>query len=253
MEWPDVLDHLGKTPREFGALHVHFEAVDPVDRGLVIARVLVQGAFDPMPATVGRVSLFAGVTELGEFPLAALAKGEVLRFSWPIPVPAESTSFRVLVHASEPATNAVRMRPAWKLFDTIEQEKPAVRMDSGTGINIGASLVGTAMMGGAGIFVVGSDDSVVVEPGRPRKVHAARELPRFLEVELGTRTVEPQEATVEVIWAPGQPLPAVAPLTVRQHDEPRKPVRTCRQCDFEDRHAEYARATLCPRCDAFWP
>jgi len=22
---PDILDHLGKTPREFGSLHVHFE------------------------------------------------------------------------------------------------------------------------------------------------------------------------------------------------------------------------------------
>ena len=31
LDLPDVLDHLGKTPREFGSIHVHFEALDPVD------------------------------------------------------------------------------------------------------------------------------------------------------------------------------------------------------------------------------
>ncbi|MFO0600684.1 MAG: hypothetical protein U0228_35575 [Myxococcaceae bacterium] len=244
---------MGKTPREFGALHVHFEGVDPVDRGLVVARVLVQGAFDPMPAAVSRVSFFSGEKPLGEFPLPALTKGEAVRLSWPLRAPADATQFNVFVHAIDAAASAERIRPAWKLFDTIEQAKEAPRANSDVGLNLGASLIGTAMLGGAGFVLVGNLRGDVVGNAEPRKVHAARELPSFLTVELGANTVPPQDATVEVLWAPGQQLPQVAPLVIKQQATEARTVRTCRQCDFEDRHDEYARATMCPRCDAIWP
>ena len=38
---PDILDHLGKTPREFGALHVHFESVTTIDGSRVDRKSVV--------------------------------------------------------------------------------------------------------------------------------------------------------------------------------------------------------------------
>jgi hypothetical protein len=77
-DWPDILDALGRTPREFGALHAHFEALGRSDGRHAVASLLLQGALEPMPEG-GRVSLCAKgggeVAHLGVVPTLIAPSG----------------------------------------------------------------------------------------------------------------------------------------------------------------------------------
>ncbi len=49
-DFPDVLDHLSKTPRELGAIHIHVEPVVRAPDGSAVATIWLQAALLPLPA-----------------------------------------------------------------------------------------------------------------------------------------------------------------------------------------------------------
>jgi hypothetical protein len=255
-ELPDILDLLGRTPREFGAIHAHFESVKSIDRGRVIASLLLQGAFDPMPSG-GEVTFYAGdpLTELGRFELPALEGGVALRFQCPLRIPAEVASLQALLTVPEPPKKSKRVRPAWKLHDTFEIPKLSEMepISDSASLNLGASLIGTAALGGAGLLIVGTRSATLAANNRTT-VHKARELPAMLNVALSTDVGAPISVPESnVLWRPGQPVPEPTPMVFKT-ETAAKPssVRRCRLCDFEGPAAEYERARSCPRCDAPW-
>jgi hypothetical protein len=254
---PDILDHLGKTPREFGALHAHFEGVTTVDGLRVVARMLFQAAFHPLPpgAQVAfHAASAAGAQgeQLGCFEVPPL-EDRAVRVSYPLRVPRGSTHVVAFLQAPAPSWRAERVRPAWKLSDTLEIPKASEMEPIGEPeLNVGASLLATALMGGAGFaisFNLGS-----AGPASTATVHKARELPAGLVQAISAEAARPLDAPlVETLWSPGQPLPA-APEVVYARVEPVKGsgVRRCLQCNFEGPAPEYERARSCPSCDAPW-
>ncbi len=260
---PDVLDHLGKTPREFGALHFHFDSVARVDGNRVVARLLFQAAFDRLAegAQVAFHAATSGVAkgaQLGCFQVPKLERGRVCRVSYPLRVEEGSTHVVAFLDSPEPPRGATRIRPAWKLFDTLEipklSEMEPVSVQS-SGLNLGASLVGTALMGGGGFFISFNSRSATIPANTKTTLHKARELPAGLTQEISASEVAKpiSEPLEETVWLEGQPLPDPPPLIIA----PRPPVnpnamRRCRQCFFEGLASEYDRARECPTCGAPW-
>jgi hypothetical protein len=204
---------------------------------------------------------FYATTETGERAvvesarLAIPADGSVLAFNRPLRVPAGARSLAIEVDASPPPPGAKRVRPAWKLQDTIEIPKLSEMspMYSDTDVNFGASLLATAALGGTGVALFYSGGVSV--PGSKRvTIHKARELPA-LSCTLSQEAVAPLEGqSVEILWRPGQELPppaAAPPPTATLKPAPAK-VRRCHSCGFEGSAAEYQRARACPSCDAPW-
>ena len=256
---PDVLDHLGKTPREFGGLHAHFESVQTIDGRRVVARVLYQAAFHPLPAGA-QVAFHAATAEgaqgeqLGCFDVPALAE-QVLRVSYPLRVPAASTHVVAFLQAPEPASRAERVRPAWKLYDTVEipklSEMEPVRGPEG--IDLGRSLIGTALMGGTG-FMIAFNSGPVIAANTKTTVHKARELPPGLVQAISAEVASPIDGVMEeVLWRSGQPLPAAPQLVFTPVQQAKAgSTRWCRSCGFEGPAAEYERARSCPSCGEPW-
>ena len=260
LDLPDILDHLGMTPREFGSVHIHFERVRVVDVGRVIARLLLQAAFSPPAADCG-VTFYA-TSETGErsavenLRLAIPADGSVLAFNRPLRVPAGARSLAIEVDAGPPPPGAERVRPAWKLQDTIEVPKlsemsPAY---SDVDVNLGASLLATAALGGAGVALFYSG-GISVPGNNGVTVHKARVLPA-LSCPISHEVVAPVAGqSVEILWRPGQELPpppaAPPPTATLKPPSPAK-MRRCHSCGFEGSAAEYERARACPSCDAPW-
>jgi hypothetical protein len=146
-ELPDVLDAMGRTPREFGSVHVHFEGYRLVDGRRGVALVLAQAAFVPCAGAVVRV--LEGVTELASAALPPLNEGEVVRRHLPILKASDVDQLTLRVEASEPEPRARRVRPAWKLHDTFEiprlSEMEPVSADGG--MDLMGSLAISAVTG----------------------------------------------------------------------------------------------------------
>jgi len=142
-DYVDVLDHTGRTPREFGSLHIHVEPVVRGPSGEAVATVWLQSAFEPRVAGES-VLVLSGPEEhnLGRFPLPSVDGGQVVRWSLPLTIPAGVTELHFLVE-SRLHPKAQRVRPAWKLFDTFEVPKDGDRTPTvSAGINLTESVAG---------------------------------------------------------------------------------------------------------------
>lgn len=257
---PDILDHLGKTPREFGALHAHFESVHTVDGSRVVARVLYQGAFEPLPAGA-QVAFHAASAEgargaqLGCWGLPSLADRGAVRVAYPLRVPEGATHVVAFIQAPPPAKHAQRVRAAWKLHDTFEipklSEMNPVHQDS-VEFDLGGTLLATALMAG-GFSIEFSLSTTTIAANTRTSVHKARVLPPGLVQAISAEVTEPIDGPVlETLWRPGQPLPAAPALVFVRPPVRVSPVRRCGACGFEGPAAEYERERSCPGCDAIW-
>lgn len=247
---PDILDLLGKTPREFGGLHVHFEALESADGRLVVARLLVQAAWLPLRGDAF-VTFLVGSHELGRHPLPVPRGTEVMRASYPLRLPAEVSSLDALI-IPVPAQGE-RVRPAWKLHDTFEIPKLSemeTYRRTDVALDPAGSVLSSLLSGGVAI-----DLNVAVTELAAKTsidVHKARELPARLTREVGG-TCKPLAAILfETVWLEGQPLPEPPPMIRAAPPITASTIKRCAACGFEGPAAELERRTTCPACDALW-
>jgi hypothetical protein len=251
MDAPDILDLLGKTPREFGGLHVHFEAVESVDGRLLVARVLVQAAFLPLRGEAF-VTFLVGSHELGRHPLPVPRGTEVIRASYPLKLPADVRSIDAMIIPVP--ESGERIRPAWKLHDTFEIPKLSEMepyRETNVGFNPAATVISSLLSGGISLeFDVATTE---LAANTRTEVHKARELPNRLTREI-TGTCKPLNAIhLETVWMQGQPLPRPAPIVPRAAAAtPIGAIKRCGACAYEGPAAELERRTTCPACDALW-
>ncbi|MBL8909598.1 MAG: hypothetical protein JNM17_02735 [Archangium sp.] len=250
---PDILDLMGKTPREFAGLHVHFESVQRVDRGRVVASVLVQAAFHPI-ANGALVVFFAGTKEITRTELPTPRALEVLRLRVPMKLDAELEQLGALILAPPLASGAERIRPAWKLHDTLEipklSEMEPIR-ETSLSFDPTATALSTLISGGLSIEF--NLRSVEVEQDVRTKTHKARELPAHLTCAIEGTTKPISEILTETVWREGDPLPEPPPV-VRRAVTAVAPsaIKRCGACAWEGPAAELERRTTCPACDALW-
>lgn len=247
---PDVLDALGCTPREFGTVHVHFEGFREVDGRRCVASVLAQASF--VPSAAARVRLFDGETELASAPLPDLSDGRVVRVRIPFVSRGAVTSLSLLVEAAPPVPDAERVRPAWKLHDTVEvprlSEMEPASEEPG---EVGAVLV-AASVAGLLLGIPTAGVSVSLPANTRQVVHKAMALPARLSGPLLPGVAKPVDGAVtEVVWAVGQGVPSLPPAMPVASRAIRAAPRWCRACGFEGA-AEHERARTCPRCDEPW-
>ncbi|NVJ15521.1 hypothetical protein [Myxococcus sp. AM010] len=150
--YADVLDHVGRPPREFGSVHLHVEPVIRNPLGQATAVVWLQAAFEPPAATPSSVLMMGRQKQgsehrmLGQFPLPPLEGGRVVRCRLPLELPPDFDEVHFQV-ASSLHPNAGRVRPAWKRFDTLEIPKEsdmkAVSSEVSMGADLGESLLDT--------------------------------------------------------------------------------------------------------------
>lgn len=265
--YEDILDHTGHTPREFGAIHLHVESVFRGPLGDTVATLWLQSAFEPLASgssvhVEGRQKAGSEERKLGKFSLPALEGGKVVRWSLPFSLPAELDELHFRVEAKL-HPKAERVRPAWKLLDTVEIPKESEMQAAAqppVGIDIGRSLMASVLSGGLALrfrFNLGSRDSPSLSSTVRTKVHAAAQLPDVVVVPvIDGAPEELSKPHAELIWQPGMPLPQ-ATLTPNAQDvlsqrSPDSPRRVCHSCGFEGRRSDYAYATMCPMCDASW-
>jgi hypothetical protein len=246
---PDILDALGKTPREFGGLHVHFEAVRRVDGRRVVAVLLVQAAFLPLPRG-GEATFRVGAHTLARGPLPLPRGTEVLRVTWPLLLPADVPRVLLELELPPPQEGARRIRTAWKLQDTLEIPKLSeMELAAVPRVpELPAAMLVSVLIGDGLAFA----DGAPTEP-RPRTtIHRAPALPPLeLPIEGTSRPVE--SVHVETVWEEGQPVPE-APLILKGQEPsaPAQAVRRCRACGWEGPADEVERLRTCPSCDALW-
>lgn len=267
--YADVLDHVGRPPREFGSVHLHVEPVTRNPLGQATAVVWLQAAFEPpasTPASVlvmGRQKQGPAHRMLGQFPLPPLAGGRVVRWRLPLELPPEFDEVHFQVK-SNLHPGAGRVRPAWKLFDTLEIPKESdmkeVSREVSMGIDLGESLLNTVLAGGLSVTTYIAIGPQVPPGSMAVKRHAAATLPNAFIAAVVDGPLEPlSELQCELVWEPGMALPA-ASAAPSWGTEPtpvmaahvQKPLRNCYACGFEGSRDEYERATMCPRCDATW-
>lgn len=256
--WPDVLDAMGKTPRELGRYHLHVEPVTRLPSGRAGARLWLQAAFD----TAGERAFLgiesgAGPVLPEPLPLPPVEGAAVVLWELPLRFEPAVAELRFVITSSVP-DSATRRRQAWKLLDTWEAPKlsdmnPA--SSGAPGLNVGTSLLGTALMGGAGVFVSFNVGTTV--PGSDRvKVHKAAAQPTGFVAKVVDQQAEiPGEPRVSVAWRPGEPIPEPPPLVVAAPRAPVKPMlslKRCVVCGFEGRSEELERSRACPQCDTSW-
>ncbi len=166
---------------------------------------------------------------------------------------------------SELHPKAGRVRPAWKLFDTLEVPKEsdmkALSSEVSMGIDLGESLVDSVLSGGLSVSF-SMEMGTQVSPGLGRslavKRHAAATLPTAYIAAVVDGPLEPlSEPRCELVWEPGMPLPTASaapgwgtPSADARVAPPQNPQRTCYACGFQVPRVEYERATICPRCEA---
>src|SRR4051812_48525261 len=122
--YEDILDRIGKTPRELGALQIYVEAVHRTERGTGQTTVWVQAAFEPLPKKMG-LRIVADNAAGEHVQLAKLEfppiknDGTVLR--WPIRFKLAEPVAQVMfeVSAVRPGSSS-RVREAWLLTDTYQ-------------------------------------------------------------------------------------------------------------------------------------
>lgn len=256
--YEDVLDHMGRAPREFGSLHIHVEPVVRGPSGEAVATVWLQNAFEPrMPGDSVHVISGPEGSEaeqsLGRFPVPPMGRGQAVRWSLPLTVPEGATELHFLVE-SRLHPQAQRVRTAWKLLDTIEIPKESdMQPTFSVEFDVRDSLTRSLLSGELSpSFDVRTS---LVQDVRSTR-HPARKLPPafIAQVTEGARS-RLNEPGVEVVWAPGRPLPAPPPLVPSgpvTSSPSRNTLRICYSCGFEGPKAEYAHAAFCPRCEAIW-
>ncbi|MFT3708665.1 MAG: hypothetical protein QM817_13520 [Archangium sp.] len=248
---PDILDLMGKTPREFGGLHVHFESVESIDGKLIVARLLVQAAFLPLKGEA-TVSFLVGSHELARHPLPVPRGTEAIRASYPLKLPAEVSSIDALIHPVP--ENGERIRPAWKLHDTHEIPKLS-EMETYRRTDVAFDPAGSVLssMLSGGIALEFNVAATELAAKTSTEVHRARELPARLTREL-SGTCKPLGAIhFETVWMQGQPLPEPRRIVPQQHAAPKAgAIKRCGACAYEGPAAELERRTTCPACDALW-
>lgn len=253
-DFPDVLDAMGKTPREFGGVHLHFEGFHVVDGRRAVALVLAQAAF--LPCAGATVHVVDGDAVLASAALPALADGRVVRLRLPIVRTGDGDTLTLRIDAPEPAPKAERVRPAWKLLDTFEiprlSEMDPVSTDGG--INVMGSIALTAIAGPlAGAVVVQlAGGSATLDANTTTRVHRAMELPPLSAGRLDGVAKPLARTEEEIVWRPGDPLPEAPPPVPLVKPQVAAATRWCRTCGFEGPAAEYERARNCPRCDEPW-
>jgi hypothetical protein len=261
--YADVLDHIGKTPRELGAVHAHFESLARAPgKTTSIATLLFQAAFEPAggPARVRFFDPSDGQAErlLAEFPGPELKGGAVIRARYPLRLEPTTNEVWVRIESVVPP-KAERVRPAWKLHDTFEipklsEMRPATL--SGPGIDVGHSLLHSAL---SGSLVLAVHLGERAESEAKTVVHKARALPDMLKAAVEERELQPLSfPELETLWTPGSPLPEAVPNPVwRAADAAARPAqasetRLCLQCGFEGEREALEKARFCPSCDAIW-
>ncbi|QSQ26994.1 hypothetical protein JY651_19660 [Pyxidicoccus parkwayensis] len=246
---PDILDQVGRQPREFGAVQLH---VDPVVRApegtRATASIWLQGAFTPMaPGASLRVLDAATRREVLHARLPSLERGQVLRWTLPLSLDAEVRELLFQPVAPVPE-GAVRVRPPWRLFDTLElvkETRPVVNTDllaAGTAVSLA--------MGRLPVAALLRASSASVREEIRTKQHAARALPDGFVAEVTPGQGVASEASSEgseaiTVWEPGQPFDAApwreSSSTLRDGDVRRVQCGACGA--VAPRQAEF-----CPSC-----
>jgi hypothetical protein len=251
--FPDLLDHLGKTPREFGAVHVHVEPVARGEGGRAVATVWLQAAFAPLAPEAATLMVLEHTWELPR-----LEGGVVMRGQLPLSVPAEAQKLMFVV-TSRLHEKAERVRPAWKLFDTWEMpHEERGGGDDGLDGLAGIALANVvALPLGFAVIPTGLLSHSAAGATRSRaKVHKATELPPGFVAEVVRGTPEELEAPVWTeVWRPGQELPRAA-FSVWGGEVALPQVasgsRRCGSCDFSGKRADFGGDRYCPQCGHEW-
>ena len=253
-DFPDVLDHLGKTRRELGAIHIHVEPVVRAPDGSAVATIWLQAALLPLPAgsTIRVLDTILSVPELGD--------GRVMKGVVPLTVPLELEALSFTVQ-SAPPKNAVRVRQAWKLFDTFEIARESeMKAYSGDSPGMGGLLLANAFTLPLGVAVIptggGSVGGGLAESTRTT-VHKARELsPGFVAAVVAGQADRPAAARWSVAWSPQEPLPAVARHVMAPIVAPRPAAKTgrrgCGACGFSGKREDFGTDRYCPTCGNEW-
>ena len=270
MEYPDILDLLGKTPRELGAIHLFAEPVPVSGDGRAVATLWLQAAYSgPCRGTLEVTGIDASGEPAiapgdGRFELPDLSDGKVVRWRLALRLRGRPNELLLRV-AAPPEKGAARVRPPWKLFDTIEQPKEARRVlnlgpSEGAGVLHAILHAATGHLMGALLSLARDANSFsVVEQGTPGVVHKARELLEGFVAPVISSDALP-EPSQEVVWAPGRPvpepvastLPPVPPAPLPEGAP--APSRTawwrCRTCGEELERSRADALGICPGCGA---
>ncbi len=207
LQLPDVLDAMGLVPRELDGVHLAVErppAVGPDGKAELV--LLVQGAFQGATGVLLRLQGLPAddVTPEPASPTVELGDGEVRRVRWPVRVGPDVARLSVAVKATWPEEKK-RIRPAWKLVDTYEQEAlPAV---SAAGFSSELDSAGHKQS-----FLT----RVQKRPAAPERL--------VLEVKRGIAVAEARPFATEKVWDPSMapptdtgpvPLPTLRPEVPR--------------------------------------
>jgi hypothetical protein len=253
-DFPDVLDHLGKTPRELGAIHIHVEPIVRGSDGAAVATVWLQAAMLPMaPGGTLRVQDLT-------LPLPELGDGRVIKGLVPLTLPLDVAELSFTVQC-EPAKNAERVRQAWKLFDTFEIARESeMKSYGGDSSGMGGLLLANALTLPLGVVVIptggGGGGGSLAESTRTT-VHKARTLSAGFVAPVVAG--EPDRAAAvrwNVAWSPKEPLPAIT----RHVIAPTGPAegsgksgrRICGACGFSGRREDFGTDRYCPTCGDEW-
>ena len=206
--YPDVLDPTGRTPRELGPVQIHVERVEADAHGSALAVIWLQCAFEPVPAghlVIGAVPASEESRDerpVGRWPLPNLSGGAVVRWQLPFTI-RDSERLWMRVECAR-FDGAERVREPWVLFETPDG------LPSGPETpDVAAAIAGHAL-GPIGMWLIRAAARGIVEAGTRDPPPPARDpRPAALHVAVRRRQkVDGVRASLEVMWKPGQPLPA---------------------------------------------
>lgn len=112
----DVLDAMGKTPREFAGVHVHFESVQRVDGPRFVVSLLFQAAYEPVPQAKVVLSHVSSKRVVDTRDVPSLEGGRVVRMRCQVKLEPQEEPL-LAVHLEGPRPRGRRVRPAWRLHD----------------------------------------------------------------------------------------------------------------------------------------
>ncbi|MCP3166305.1 hypothetical protein [Myxococcus qinghaiensis] len=241
---PDILDALGRQPREFGAVQLHVEPILQPPGGTEARAVIwLQAAFAPLPPSMSlRVVDAVTRREVRRGGLPSLEGGRVLRWVLPLTLDADMKELLFLIEAPVPE-DAMRVRPPWRLFDTLEQVEvqPVARPLSSTLLRAGVFASTGVGLPALAVALAPSMGLGPAEPGTRR--HVARAMPEgfIAAVTPGVFTKDAEPGST-LIWEPGQDLDTARWAEATDATENAARVR-CTCGAVAPRDAEF-----CPRC-----
>lgn len=250
---PDVLEARGFTPRELGAVHVALDAATIGPDGVGCVDLWMQAAFSGTIVAEARIAAHepAGATIEVEPAKARieLVGGEVrrVRFALHARGGAKPTQLRCLVDAplKQLEAEATRIRPPWKLLDTVVQpDESAPR-----------SAVDLLPVGLYQSVVRPLRDAGGAKPSDATRVERARMLPDFVVADVSMAKQRFEVAFEEVVeWSAGEALAGDAPRAEVEWKrvEDRRETARCGDCG---EHVDLAKArdlAMCPSCGARW-